>query len=173
MNISSKNKHTQFTWTAGKRIISFLLRNKTHSWRASYNRESPMDLTWNVSEHAVLHVLLLSSFPFPLWGLLFAQTFSLAGYVVWSCSLVHYMIPTELHTAVFFFVLFFYTSPQAKKKKDKVCSTVIHLLPVSEDCAQSWYEPFTASFFLLFIHKGLTTGRMINKTNREMLLPYD
>ena len=23
---------------------------------------------------------------------------------VWSCSLVHYMIPTELHTVFFFFV---------------------------------------------------------------------
>lgn len=114
MNISSKNKRTQFTWTAGKRIISFLLRNKMHSWRASYNRESPMDLTWNVSEHAVLHVLLLSSFPFPLSGLLFALTFSLAGYVVWSCSLVHYMIPTELHTV---FWVFFMQHPRQKKRQ--------------------------------------------------------
>lgn len=70
---------------------------------------------------------------------------------------------------VFFLLFFFIQHP--RQKKDKVCSTVIHLLPVSEDCAQSWYEPFTASFFLLFIHKGLTTGRMINKTNKDMPLP--
>lgn len=167
--VQKKKPHTQFTWTAGKGIISFLLRNKTHSWRASYNRESPMDLTWNVSEHAVLHVLLLSSFPFPLRGLLFALTF----FSHRLCSLV--MQFSALHdshraTRSFFFFFFSYSTPG--KKKDKVCSTVIHLLPVSEDCAQSWYEPFTASFFLLFIHKGLTMGRMINKTNKEMLLPW-
>lgn len=52
---------------------------------------------------------------------------------VWSCDLVQHLIPTELHTA------FSHSTPGRERrgsKELKMCSIVMHLLPVSEDSSQ-------------------------------------
>lgn len=111
MNISSKNKHTQFTWTAGKRIIYFLLRNKTHSWRASYNRGSPMDLKcfWTRGATCVVAKLFPSS--------TLRTTFCTNIFSHRLCSLVmQFSALHDSHRATHS-IFFLYSTPGKKKRQ--------------------------------------------------------
>lgn len=105
----------------------FLFSHKTHTAGRLVTEGLQWTLLEYFSEHVMLHPLLLSFLSFFSQDDCCTHIFSHR-----LCSLV--MQFSALHDSHRAARGFSHTTPQAKK--DKVCSMVIHLLPVSEDRTQ-------------------------------------